>query len=98
LLAALVIASWHSHANAMIWANRGCEASFEKVTRCFQQWGHTVAGSFWKGVHRLQETLEDLWQRILKYARKGRQKTRTNTWDRLWEFWLEPEGSQAATG
>ncbi len=96
LIAAVIIFAWHAHANAISWATRRCEASFEKVSCLFQQWGHTLARAFWLGAQRLREDLQDLWRRVLKLARKGRQKTRTNTWDRLWEVWLKPEDPQAA--
>lgn len=96
LLAAVVIFAWHAHANAVSWATRGCEVSFEKVGCMFQQWGHTLARAFWLGTQRLRADLQDLWQRLLKLARKGRQKTRINTWDRLWEVWLKPPAASAA--
>jgi hypothetical protein len=97
LLAAVLIFAWHAHANAISWATCRCEASFEKVSCLFQQWGHTLARAFWLGAQRLREDLQDLWRRTLKLARKGRQKTRTNTWDRLWDNWLKPKASHSAT-
>ncbi len=96
LLAAVVIFAWHAHANAVCWATYGCEASFEKVSVLFQQWGHTLARAFWQGTEQLSEVLQSMWRRTLKLARKGRQKTRTNTWDNLWEPWLKPQSSPAA--
>jgi hypothetical protein len=97
LLAAVVIFAWHAHAQAVCWATHGCEASFEKVSRLFQQWGHTLARAFWQGADCLRQTLQSLWRFTLKLARKGRQKTRTNTWDKLWELWLKGQSSTAGT-
>ena len=95
LLGAVIIFTWHAQANALCWATRQAEISFEKVSTLFQQWGHTLARAFWLGAEPLRQALHDLWRFTLKLARKGRQKTRTNTWDNLWEIWLEPEISLA---
>jgi hypothetical protein len=93
LLGAVIIFAWHAHAQATCWATRGCEASFEKVARLFQQWGHTLVQAFGLGKDPLRQVLQRLWRCTLKLARKGRQKTRTNTWDNLWELWLKPQSS-----
>ncbi len=93
LLGAVIIFAWHAHAQATCWATRGCEASFEKLTHLFQQWGHTLAQAFWSGAEHLRQVLQRLWRCTLKLARKGRQKTRSNTWDNLWELWLKPQSS-----
>lgn len=99
LLGAVIIFAWHAQAQATCWATRGCEASFEKVTHLFQQWGHTLAQAFGLGTEPLRQVLQRLWRCTLKLARKGRQKTRTNTWDNLWELWLKPQSSPTgATG
>jgi hypothetical protein len=99
LLGAVIIFAWHGHARATCWATRGCEASFEKVGKLFQQWGHTLAQAFWLGTEHLRQVLRRLWRCTLKLARKGRQKKRTNTWDQLWELWLKPQSSPVgATG
>ena len=93
LLAGVLIFAWHAHANALCWATRGCEASFEKVSALFQQWGQTLAYAFCQGAQVLRQVLQSMWRCTLKLARKGRQKTRTNTWDKLWELWLKPQSS-----
>jgi hypothetical protein len=99
LLGAVIVFAWHAHAQAICWATRGCEASFEKVSHLFQQWGHTLAQAFWRRTQHLRQELQRLWRCTLKLARKGRQKTRTNTWDNLWELWLKDQSSPAgATG
>jgi len=99
LLAGVMIFAWHAQANAVCWATRGCEASFEKVSALFQQWGQTLARAFWQGAEALRQVLQSMWRHTLKLARKGRQKNRTNTWDKLRELWLKPQSSpELATG
>jgi hypothetical protein len=90
LICALLTFNWHAHANAACWQQYRQEISFEQLSRLLQQWGHTVARALVQGSADLSTLLQDLWRRILKNARKGRQKTRTNTWDLLWEHWLKP--------
>ena len=90
LLAAILIFLWHAHAGAACWQAHGCEISFEKVCRLFQQWGHRLARAFLRGGAALRLDLRALWRHLLKGARKERQKTRTNTWDRLRDVWLAP--------
>jgi hypothetical protein len=89
LLAAIVIFLWHAHAGGVCAQKHGCEVSFEKVSRLFQQWGHRLARAFLHGGKALLGDLRDLWRHLLKGARKERQKSRTNTWDRLKEVWLD---------
>jgi hypothetical protein len=91
LLCAVLTFNWHAHANAVSWQQRRGEISFEQLSRLLQQWGHTLARALVQGPAATVAVLRDLWRRILKNARKGRQKTRTNTWDLLWEHWLEPK-------
>ena len=88
LLAAVVLFWWHAHTGAVCWQKHGCEMSFEKVCRIFQQWGHRLARAFLDGPAALLSVLHELWRHLLKGARKERQKSRTNTWDRLREVWL----------
>lgn len=99
LLAAVLVFAWHAQANVVCWATHGCEASFQKVGVLFQQWGHTLARAYCQGAQALRQVLQEMWRNTLKLARKGRQKTRTNTWDNLWELWLKPQSSpDGATG
>jgi len=93
LLAAVLIFWWHAHTGAVCWQRHGCEISFEKLCRIFQQWGHRLAHAFIGGGDTLRIELRDLWRHILKGARKERQKSRTNTWDRLLDVWLTPAPS-----
>jgi hypothetical protein len=94
LLCAVLTFHWHAHANAVSWQTHGCEISFEKLSRLLQQWGHTLARAWiQEDSVQLLSVLRDLWRRILKHARKGRQNTRTNTWDLLREHWLEPDSA-----
>lgn len=90
LLAAVLGFLWHAHAGAASWQARGCELSFEKTLGILQQWGQSLARAFLVSGEGLRTLLHELWRHLLEHARKGRQKTRTNTWDRLREVWLQP--------
>lgn len=90
LLCAVVLFLWHAHANAQCWHQHGSEISFEKLIRVMQQWGHTIARAFLKGPEELLRLLRTIWRQLLVNARKGRQKSRTNTWDHLMDLWLKP--------
>ena len=90
LLAAVVIFLWHAHVGASCWRQHGCELSFEKVNRLIQQWGLPLARALIKSRVELPHVLDDLWEHLLAGARKGRQKSRTNTWDQLVTVWLAP--------
>jgi hypothetical protein len=90
LLAAVLIFWWHAHTGALCWQQHGCEISFEKLCRMFQQWGHRLARVLIPGGDALRSELRELWRHILKGARKERQKSRTLTWDRLLDAWLTP--------
>lgn len=91
LLGAVLLFLWHAHANAHCWHQHGSEISFEKLIRVMQQWGHTIARAFLKGPDELLGLLRTIWRHLLVNARKGRQKSRTNTWDRLMDLWLKPK-------
>ena len=86
LLAAVFLFLWHGHANALCWLQHRREISFEKVACLIQQKAHSLARALRVGGAYLREILEELWRCILKTARKGRQKTRTNSGDRLEAF------------
>ena len=88
LLAAVVIFLWHAHTGASCWQQHGGEMSFEKVSRLFQQWGQQLTRALRRGGAELSGVLCELWGHLLAGARKGRQKSRTNTWDQLVEVWL----------
>lgn len=91
LLCVVLVFWWHAHANAQSWHQHKSEISFEKLTRVMQQWGHTLTRAFLKTPEALMEVLHTLWRQVLVNARKGRQKTRTNTWDLLMNLWLQPK-------
>ena len=93
LIGAVLLFLWHAHANAQCWHQHRSEISFEKLIRVMQQWGHTIARAFLKGPDELLELLRTLWRHLLLNARKGRQKSRTNTWDHLMDLWLKPKPS-----
>lgn len=91
LLCAVLIFLWHAHTNAACWLQYGMEISFEKIACLFQHKGQGLARALVLGGTQLLETLREMWRCSLKNTRKGRQKTRTNTWDRLCDFWLNPK-------
>lgn len=91
LLCAILLFQWHAHSNAQSWREHKSEISFEKLIRIIQQWGHTLVRAFFKGTQEWKQTLQDLWRRLLRTARKERQKSRTNSWDYLMDLWLAPQ-------
>lgn len=91
LLAAVLVFLWHTHANAACWHQHHIEISFEKVAHTIQLHGQGLARTLMLGGPGLVDALRQLWRCLLKTARKGRQKTRTNTWDRLLHEWLDPQ-------
>lgn len=91
LLCAVLLFLWHSHANAQCWQEHRSELSFEKLIRVMQQWGHTISRAFLHGTEELLQQLRTIWRHLLVNARKGRQKSRTNTWDYLMDLWLLPK-------
>lgn len=90
LLCAVLIFLWHAHTNAACWRQQGMETSFEKTACLFQRKGEGLARALVLGGTHLLETLRELWRCSIKTTGKGRQKTRTNTWDRLHDLWLNP--------
>ena len=92
LLCAVILFLWHANLNAECWVRFQAEASFEKVIVTMRQWGHTLARAFLKQPAELLQELRTLWRHLLKQGPKGRQKSRTNSWDALLDLWLEPKG------
>lgn len=88
LICAVLLFAWHAHANAECWRLYQCEASFEKLIRIMQHWGHTIARAFLAGLPALLQKLRELWKHLLVNARKGRQKSRPTTWENLFDRWL----------
>lgn len=88
LICAVLLFSWHARVNAQCWRCYQCEASFEKVIRILQHWGHTIARAFLAEPAGLLQVLRTLWKNLLVNARKGRQKTRPTTWENLFDRWL----------
>jgi hypothetical protein len=88
LICAVLLFSWHAHASAECWRRYQCEASFEKLIRMMQHWGHTIALAFLDGPDALLQKLRTLWRHLLPNARKGRQKSRPTTWENLFNLWL----------
>jgi hypothetical protein len=90
LICAVLVFLWQAHTNQVCWLQHGMEISFEKTACLFQLNGKELAKAFVRGGAKLMETLREMWRCTLKTARKGRQKTRTNTWDMLNDLWLNP--------
>jgi len=90
LICALLLFAWHAQASAECWQRHACEASFEKLIRMTQHWGHTLARACLGGPDRLLHELRSLWKNLLVNARKGRQKSRPTTWENLSDLWLNP--------
>ena len=90
LIGAILLFSWHAQASAACWRRYQCAASFEKLIRMMQHWGHTMARAFLDGPAELLQKLRILWQHLLVNARKGRQKSRPTTWKNLFNLWLNP--------
>jgi hypothetical protein len=90
LSCAVLLFSWHAQASAECWQRQACEASFEKLIRMAQHWGHTLARACVGGPDQFLQVLRTLWKHILVNARKGRQKSRPTTWENLFNLWLNP--------
>jgi len=90
LICAVLLFSWHAQASAECWQRHACEASFEKLIRMMQHWGHTLARAIVGDPAGLLQELRTLWKHLLVNARKGRQKSRPTTWENLFNLWLNP--------
>ena len=90
LICAILLFSWHAQVSAECWQRHACEASFEKLIRMTQHWGHTLARACLGGPDALLQELRILWKHLLVNARKGRQKSRPTTWENLFNLWLNP--------
>ena len=93
LLVAVMAFLLHAHADAVSWATHRIQISFEKVARNLQANGLSLARALVAGGPALRAELLHLWRGLLLIARKGRQKSRTNTYDRLLDTWLEPKSA-----
>lgn len=91
LLCAVLVFWWHAQANAACWRQHRTEISFEKTACLIQLKAHGLARALVQRGVRLSDALRELWRCLFKTARKGRQKTRTNSWDRLQDLWLAPK-------
>jgi hypothetical protein len=90
LICAVLLFSCHAQASAECWHRFAGEASFEKLIRLMQQWGHTLARACVGGPLRFLYELRLVWRHLLVNARKGRQKSRPTTWENLFNLWLNP--------
>ncbi len=92
-LGAGLLLVWHAQANAQCWRAHGAETSFEKLIRVLPPWGHSLARACGQGPAARLTERRSIWRQLLVNARKGRQKTRTNTWDDLMDRWLKPKAA-----
>jgi len=90
LICAILLFSWHAQVSAECWRRHACEASFEKLIRIMQHWGHVLARALLDGPDARLIQLRQLWRHLLVNARKGRQKSRPTTWENLFNLWLKP--------
>lgn len=88
LIAAVLLFWWHAHANAECWLRHQRELSFEKLIRLIQHWGLSIARACLKEPNELLQELRTIWKQLLLNARKGRQKSRSTTWENIFDFWL----------
>lgn len=88
LTCAVLLFLWHAHANAQCWRLHGCEASFEKIVRLLQQWGHSLGRALLGEPAALLEHVRTIWAHIMANGDKGKQKSRRNSWENLFELWL----------
>ena len=90
LLAGLMLFSWHRYTNAACWAEHRREISFAKLARRLQHEGLGLARAIFVGGGPLHRLLGQVWDQILKSARKGLQQSRKTTWEKICASWLEP--------
>lgn len=90
LICTVLLFAWHAQASAECWHRHACEASFEKLIRMTQHWGHALARACLGGPKVFLLELRCLWKNLLVNARKGRQKSRPTTWENLFNLWLNP--------
>jgi hypothetical protein len=95
LLLAVFVFWWHAHATGACWLKHRVEISFEKAAHLIQKEGLGLARALIQGGVAQTAALRRLWRSLLKTARKGRQKTRTNSWDLLLDRWLDPQTTPA---
>jgi hypothetical protein len=96
LLCAVFVFLWHTHANAICWLQHRMEISFEQTACTIQQKAYTLGQALFRGGMDLDRELRSLWKCLLATARKGRQKSRTNSWDALNDLWLDPKPTPPA--
>jgi hypothetical protein len=89
LLNALLTFIWYQHANAACLQWHALEISFAKVAKLLQQHGHTLARMLFSARERSESEFRQLWNKVLKLARKERQPSRPTTWENVCAFLLE---------
>jgi hypothetical protein len=89
LLTALLVFVWYQHANAASLQLHEREISFSKLAKLVQQHGRLLVRVLFGFREQIESEFRNLWNRILKLARKERQPSRPTTWENLCINWLE---------
>ena len=69
--------------------NLTCQEALPKVAKLLQQHGHTLARMLFSARERSESEFRQLWNKVLKLARKERQPSRPTTWENVCAFLLE---------
>jgi hypothetical protein len=88
LLAAVLGFVWHQHAGAACQTLHRREISFLKLAKQLQQYGQVLIRTLFSERADWETLLRDLWNKVLKLARKEHQKSRQTTWENLCTHWL----------
>ena len=83
LLGAVLGFVWHQHAGAACQTLHRREPSFLKLAKQLQQHGQVLTRALFSERAGWEALLRDLWNKVLKLARKEHQKSRQTTWENL---------------
>jgi Transposase DDE domain len=89
LLASLLSFVWHQHLNAACLATYQREISFSKMAKQLQQKAYSLTRTLFRDRVGLRSQLREIWNDLLKLARKERQPSRPTTWENLFTHWLD---------
>lgn len=89
LLGAVLGFVWHQHAGAACQTLHRREISFLKLAKTLQQHGQVLARTLFSERAGWESLLREVWNKVLKLARKEHQKSRQTTWENLCTHWLD---------
>lgn len=89
LLAAVLGFVWHQHAGAACQTHHQREISFLKLAKQLQQYGQVLVRTLFTDRAGWETLLREIWNKVLKLARKEHQKSRQTTWENLCTHWLD---------